>query len=317
MSNGFSAIKGFDYQATVILDRLFDHFDRNGPDARARPEDDDDLVLSWTENSIEHRRYEQIKKPREDNQGNLAPKAWTLSDVVEELLPNTVANLSVNGYEQVWIVGDEVDEEVRSLLGSPSDASAIETYFRALHLLARNDAIKARGVDGALRTQLLRWRPPANLITNPADSFSSMTRAFGEFAKTIRAPQEAADRYQTTATALHNRLPGILARTKILPRYGTEPEVINRVYDRLEQRYSLQRAVIENTLFRNLRGFINDISKQPGRSFDKAEFECELRSVWPHMIPVKSPAVLDPNHVWCHAFLVREVGHRSGGAQLS
>jgi hypothetical protein len=38
MSNGVNAIKGFDYQATVILDRLFDHFDHNGPRARARPE---------------------------------------------------------------------------------------------------------------------------------------------------------------------------------------------------------------------------------------------------------------------------------------
>ena len=37
MSNGINAIKGFDYQATVILDRLFEHFDRNGPTARARP----------------------------------------------------------------------------------------------------------------------------------------------------------------------------------------------------------------------------------------------------------------------------------------
>ena len=48
MSNGIYAIKGFDYQATVILDRLFDHFDSNGPTARARPEGDDDLDLSWT-----------------------------------------------------------------------------------------------------------------------------------------------------------------------------------------------------------------------------------------------------------------------------
>jgi hypothetical protein len=30
MLGGISAIKGFDYQATVILDRLFDHFDRHG-----------------------------------------------------------------------------------------------------------------------------------------------------------------------------------------------------------------------------------------------------------------------------------------------
>jgi hypothetical protein len=53
MSNGINALKGFDYQATVILDRLFDHFERNGPDARARPEGEDDLDLSWIENAGE------------------------------------------------------------------------------------------------------------------------------------------------------------------------------------------------------------------------------------------------------------------------
>ena len=61
MSNGISAIKGFDYQATVILDRLFEHFERYGTAAQVRPEGIDDLDLYWTVNSAEYRRYEQIK----------------------------------------------------------------------------------------------------------------------------------------------------------------------------------------------------------------------------------------------------------------
>ncbi len=73
MSNGINAIKGFDYQATVILDRLFEHFECDGPTARVRPEGVDDLDLSWTKDAVEHRRYEQIKKPTEDDQGNLKP----------------------------------------------------------------------------------------------------------------------------------------------------------------------------------------------------------------------------------------------------
>jgi hypothetical protein len=40
-----------------------------------------------------------------------------------------------------------------------------------------------------------------------------------------------------------------------------------------------------------------DISKQPGRSFDKAELDFELRSVWPHSNPVKGPPPLDSDHV--------------------
>ena len=254
MSNGINAIKGFDYQATVILDRLFDHFDRNGPKARARPEGDDDLDLSWIKDAVEHRRYQQIKKPREDNQGNRTPRAWTLSEACDELLPNTITNLSGNAYEQVWIVGDEVTEEVRSLLGSRSDASFIKAYFRALHLLARDEAINTPGVDNSLRRQLLRWQPPANLPTDPAGALSSMTQSFREFVKTIGGPDDVADRYRAKAAELDARLPGTLARTKVLPLYGTEHEVVKRVYDRLEQRYGLERPVIENTLFRNLRG---------------------------------------------------------------
>jgi hypothetical protein len=296
MSNGINAIKGFDYQATVILDRLFDHFDRNGPEARARPEGADDLDLSWSKDAVEHRRYEQIKKPREDNQGNRTPRALTLAEVVDELLPNTIAHLSGNDDEQAWIVGDEVNDEVRSLLGSQSCAFLPHAYYRALHLLARRDAIDAPGLDHTLRSRLQRWQPPDNLSAT-ADTLRSLTQAFGDFVQSIGAPRDVADRYRTRAADLHNSLPGILARTQVLPLYGTEPEVVKRVYDRLEQRYGLQPSVIESTLFRNLRGFINDISKKPNQSFDQAELEYELRTVWPHMIPVKSPPLPEPDHV--------------------
>ena len=46
MTGGISAIKGFDYQATVILDRLFDHFEAHGATATVRPEGPDDLELA-------------------------------------------------------------------------------------------------------------------------------------------------------------------------------------------------------------------------------------------------------------------------------
>ncbi|MET4373313.1 RecA/RadA recombinase [Bradyrhizobium sp. LB12.1] len=54
---------------------------------------------------------------------------------------------------------------------------------------------------------------------------------------------------------------------------------------------------MEQALFRNLRGFVNDISKQTGRTFDQTEFDLELRSVWPHMIPIKAPLSLPANFV--------------------
>jgi hypothetical protein len=299
MSNGINAIKGFDYQATVILDRLFGHFDRHGPSARARPEGVDDLDLSWAIGTVEYRQYEKIKKPREDNQGHLKPTPWSLSDVIDELLPHTVANLSNNKYEQVWIVGDEVHEAVRSLISSGDNAptAAPGPYWNAIHSLARNDAISGGNLDPSTRRTLLRWRPPADVPATPADAFSTITHEFGEFVRSAGAGDNVADRYRRKAAQLHSWLPNILARTRILPSYGTEDEVVRQVYERLKQRYSLQRSVIANTLFRNLRGFINDISKQPGRTFDQQELEFELRSVWPQMIPVKDAPPLDPRHI--------------------
>ena len=57
MSGGISAIKGFDYQATVTLDRLISHFDHFAGSARARPEGLDDLDLTWTSgDGVECRR---------------------------------------------------------------------------------------------------------------------------------------------------------------------------------------------------------------------------------------------------------------------
>jgi hypothetical protein len=115
MSGGISAIKGFDYQATVILGRLFDHFDRYGATAQVRPEGIDDFDLSWTANGIEHRRYEQIKKPTEDAEGNLNPTPWTLAAAIDGLLPYTIAHLSSNSHTQIWIAGDTVDFAVSAL----------------------------------------------------------------------------------------------------------------------------------------------------------------------------------------------------------
>ena len=115
--------------------------------------------------------------------------------------------------------------------------------------------------------------------------------------KSAGADDDLAARYGQKATLLHSCLPDILDRTKIESTYGSEQEVVKRVYDLLERRFSLSRPVIESTLFRNLRGFINDVSKQPGRRFGQEEFEIELRCVWPQMIPIKEPPPLDLNHV--------------------
>lgn len=94
MSGGRIAISGFDYQAIVILDQLFDHFDLHGLDAKARPEGSDDLDLIWSENGRDRHRHIQVKKPRETDQGVPKNQPWRLSEVADELLPNTLNQLT-------------------------------------------------------------------------------------------------------------------------------------------------------------------------------------------------------------------------------
>ena len=315
MSGGISAIKGFDYQATVILNRLFDHFDRYGATAQARPEGIDDLDLIWVEGDTEHRRYEQIKKPQEDNDGKLKPTPWTLAAAIEKLLPNTVAHLSGNSDTQIWIVGDEVSDELSSLIaaGESAPTGAAKGYWSAVHGLARNEAIRDAGLDQSLRQKLRRWRLPHDLPVDPPTALSRMTTEFGDLAEKSGASDVAA-RYRQRVVELHGCLPGVLARTQISPAYGSEQEVARRVYERLEQRYALQRVVIEDTLFRNLRGFINDISKQPGRKFDQEELEFVLRGIWPRMIPLRDAPSVCAEHVARPDLVERFTTHWSGKA---
>jgi hypothetical protein len=298
MSGGISAIKGFDYQATVILDRLFDHFDRHGPEAWVRPEEVDDLDLTWTADATERRRYEQIKKPTEDRDGNLNPTPWTLAAAIDELFPNTIDHLSGNNDEQIWIVGDQVDRALSSLVdaGENAPVAAARAYWSVVHGCARNAAVGAGSIEPAVRRKLKQWRIPADLPADPAEALSRIAAEFGGFAEKCAAPDVAAC-YRHKATELHGCLPGVLARTGILPGYGTEQEVAERVYGRLEQRYALRRPEVEHTLFRNLRGFISDVSKQRGRKFDLEELEFVLRGLWPRMIPIRDAPQLAPGHL--------------------
>ncbi|MEK1972780.1 hypothetical protein WOB87_06695 [Vibrio parahaemolyticus] len=298
MSGGISAIKGFDYQATVILDKLFQHFEQYKSCAKARPEGLDDLDLSWNDDGTEHKQFIQIKKPAESNSGEPKPTPWTLSLIAKELLPNAIKNLSGNDHTQLWIVGDSVNDSVSLLIntGDKAPTSATQEYWSVVHSLARNKVLSKIKPEKKARGQLVNWKPTI-LSTDPEKAKSTLISEFSSLALKHTSNEDASNLYVAYLNELHNLLPTLLARIEIQATYGSEQEVIQRVYDKLKERYSLQRVVIENTLFRNLRGFINDISKQPGRSFNLDELEIELRCVWPQMIPVKNLPELSCNHV--------------------
>ncbi len=317
MSGGISAIRGFDYQATVILDLLFDHFDQHGSEAQVRPEGVDDLDLYWSMGAEIRRRYVQIKKPRDDINGDRKPSPWSLSDGINELFPNTIAYLKGNSHEQIWIVGDEVADELSLLLKSGINApmSAGNAYWNVIHTLARNFAVRVDTLDHKTRQKLQYKRLPKNLPTDPAKALATIVDEFESVGTNCGAGNISIDQYRQNATELHAILPEILTRIEFRSTFGTEKEVIKRVNDLLEQRYNLSRTVIENTLFRNLRGFINDISKQPNRAFDNEELEFELRRIWPMMIYIKAPPAIDTSHI-SRPDLVERILKLSGGKTI-
>jgi hypothetical protein len=136
-----------------------------------------------------------------------------------------------------------------------------------VHGLARNEAADAVDLASSVRQKLRRRSVASCLPADPAEALSRMATEFGGFAETLGAA-DVATLYRRRIDELHAVLPDVLARTEILAEYGLEQEVAKRVIDRLEQTYLLQRPVVEDTLFRNLTGLINDIAKQPGRQFD-------------------------------------------------
>jgi hypothetical protein len=298
MSGGISAIKGFDYQATVILSRLLDHFEQYGATALARPEGKDDLDLSWAVNGAAHHRHEQVKKPAEDRSGKRTPKPWTVAKAIKDLMPATISHLSGNFDTQIWILGDTVNADLQSLVAAGRNApnATAKAYWAVVHGLARNEATETVDFAPSVRQKLRRRGVASGLPADPAEALSRMAAEYGSFAEALGAA-DVATHYRRRIAELHAILPEVLARTEILAEYGTELEVATRVIDQLEQAYLLQRAVVEDTLFRNLTGFINEIAKEPGRQLGREEFEFALRRVWPQMLATREPPPLVPDHV--------------------
>ena len=296
MSSGRIAISGFDYQAIVILDQLFDHFDQHPDDARARPEGQDDLDLVWTESGRDRRRHVQVKKPRETDQGTPKNQPWQLSEVAHELLPNTLDQLATSDSQQAWILGDAVQPEVRRLVAAGRAAANREAdlYWPVVHLMARA-AILDQLPDGQRRTLLSwRFRNPPNIANDARDL---LIAAYGQTLGAANASAEVVRRYKEQVTWIDQCFPGVLARIEILDDYGSEAEVAQRFKDRLQREYRLSPEVVEYNLFGNFRSFINDVAKRPGEMIDRRGFEVQLRSAWPQMSAATEPPIPPANGI--------------------
>lgn len=290
MSGGRIAISGFDYQAIVILDQLFDHFDEYGGDARARPEGVDDLDLVWTERGLDRRRHVQVKKPRETDQGVPKKQPWRLAEVVDELLPNTLDQLATSNSQQSWILGDAVEPEVRRLIAAGTAAADREAvlYWSVVHLMARAAILDK--LSGGQRRSLLKWRfkNPPNIAN---DARNLLIATYGQKLGAANVRTEVVRCYQEQVNWIDQRLPGVLARVEILDDYGSEEQVGQRFRDRLQREYRLSAEVVEHNLFGNFRSFINDVAKRPGEMIDRRGFEVQLRSAWPQMSAATEPPI--------------------------
>jgi hypothetical protein len=295
--SGYQAIRGFDYQATVSLHLLLAHFANSDGRARARPEGDDDLDLTDDLGNVVHI---QIKKARDNETTRLAaPRPWSLGDAVSEMLPQTLQRLSGNSHRQQWILGDEAKGALQSLLGPQSDdPSFVKPYLKAVHLVARRDAVKSLDALSAKdKWRIEHWTFKPTKGADRKASVSAMIAAFDAIALSSGVPQSEISAYRLSAQSVDASLPDVLSRTELKAGYGREEEVIPAIQAALQDRYGLREVVVRQTLFKNLTGFISDVSKDVGRSFGEAELENVLASVWPTMIRIKTAPPLEVHYV--------------------
>ena len=299
MSGAIHARRGFNYQDTVILDLLITHFDEHGSSATVRPEGIDDLDLAWIDaEGFAQKRFVQVKKPREDAATTPTDAPWTLPGITTHLIPGTLSRLKDNEWEQVWILGDAVSADAQSLVAAGNDAAVLvpQLYWLTVHRLARNKILALASLDNSVRNQLANWRPSAELLADPHLAIQQLVEAFGKKLKR-NASDEIQKEYARVLNQTHSALPDVLSRLHIKPTFGSEDEVSERIQRLLHERYKLDPSVVANILFRNLRAFVDDISRIPGRQFDREEFETELRTIWPTMMAIRHPPPLDERHL--------------------
>ena len=299
MSGGLHAKRGFNYQDTVILDLLMTHFQENGASSTVRPEGIDDLDLAWSDsNGSVQKRFVQVKKPREDIATNPTGAPWTLAEVTTDLLPGTLTRLKGNTWEQLWVLGDDLSPEVHSLVNAgihaPTQLPTI--YWLTVHRLARSQVLARATLNATGRSRLMKWKPSSQLGSNTNEAISLLVEEFSQILETSSS-EEMSDDYRRALNEIHTVLPTALSRLRIEPMFGSEDVVRERIRENLHQQYGLDQSIINKTLYRNLRGFISDISTIPGLRFNAEDFDAELRTIWPTMTPIRRPPPLDERYL--------------------
>jgi len=285
MSDGYHALKGFEYQATVNLDLIIKHFNQSNENISIRPEGEDDLVIVPDKEGTSH--FFQVKKPKESADGFLKKEPWALTEAVNGLLVGTLERLRDNQHRQTWILGDEVDADVHDLLSyePKGDDTYSIVYLRALHLLAKKQSKVIPKKHSGSRSLNL-WKPES------IDSPSLLIDSFQKKLSSSDISKDKFNEYVKEVNGIHDVLPNILLRTSVEVVYGTDEEIRSRIQSELKEKYKLDWEVSKNTLLPCLRNFVSTVSSQRGRTIRKHDFEAEIRNIWPRMTMVCSPQIL-------------------------
>jgi len=328
-SGGIAGMTGYDVQSKVILELILLGFDDLPETVKLRPEGKDDLELRWLDQEtaqLRHRYY-QVKKATDNN-----PDAtWSLADVCRRLLGDAVKKLQGNEYEQVWVLGDRLANEMQQLLVAGSDAPEHHrsNYLIVLHRLAKAEALVTKNLKALkgskepnLKHLLDHWNPTSQggLIDQDIEQ---VVEKFISLATGVQP--DLIDNYRHSMSTLHTVLPDILARITAMSDYGTEMEIADRVRKLLVDQYKLDPIAVRDVIFRNLHGFINDVSKEPGRTITYEEFEEELVNACPGWVVPTEPRPLDIDYLPRHelvqpimeSILAREIIGPSGSGKSS
>jgi len=291
MSNGRHALNGFEYQITVNLDLILQHFKDSTEDVLIYPEDEDDLVIINNRNNI--KSFYQIKKPKEYDNGKLKNEQWSLHSIAREILPGTFDRLAGNIHQQIWILGDTVSEEVKKLISAgvnAPDKIALH-YLTVIHILARKKSGIRPEKKSDKKDKLVNWKPAdGSTVSTMADEFFSLALSEG-------IKKETCEKYKEAINKIDSQLPDVLSRITIKETYGIDEEIRNRIQTLLEERYKLKWEIIKDTLIPGLRNYIYNISSQNGKIITKDDFEKEIRIVWPRMTMVCEPPELNKNRL--------------------
>lgn len=293
MTDGIAALEGFDYQTMVSLELMLDHFDAHGTRARARPEGVDDLDLVYTtELGATHRALIQIKKPRQDADGLRAPSPWSLSEALDELLNARWGELQAEGTQLRWVLGDAAGEDFLALAGSGTATAVWAARRAAAEWLVRSSRDPAK---------TLGWESPFRAGTFPDGSIDDARRrwsdSFRKRANRAKLRASSIASWTTAIEAMQLALNEAMPRVNVDPSYAEASALRDRLTLRLASRFGLDPMDVRNIVYRNMRGYVDDIARARGLWIELPNLEQEIQHVWPRRLAVVQPPPLPRPHL--------------------